>query len=658
MTLRKSVLKRLALLLIIMVALLVAHWWIFPAQRNLGRVLIVWGVCGVFVGGGILVLLEKSIFSHVTRLNQQIEAIRTCDDLSMRIAVGGADEVASLTTAINHLLIRVADLQQEHIRTAERYRTLVDNAPLGILSIDLQGNVQDSNPMLVAMLGSPSDEALRALNVFTSSSLLDSGMAEDFKHCLEAGRPEISERRFSTLWGKEVYLRAHLSPLRDNRQQLIGAQAIIEDLTERVLVEQALNERETEYRSLFKNMRSGFAYQKIVVDAQEQPIDAIFLEVNEAFEQLTGLKQVVGKRATEVLPAIREIQPDLIALYGKVALTGEKASCEAYFQMLGVWFAISVYSPERGYFVTVFDDITERKWAEKSLRDLNEELEQRVAARTLELKKTNQFLSESLETVEQAQKELIESEKMAALGGLVAGVTHEINTPLGIGITAASYLEQLTQTTSAKYQAGQMTRTELEHYLDAVRESAAMILGNLSRAADHVKSFKQIAVDQTHDTKRDFSLKQCIDNVLFSLRPKLRTTQHTVTVECSELLHIESYPGAFSQILTNFVMNSLIHGFEHQPQGQITIRAWEEADILHLLYCDNGRGMSEQEQSCIFEPFYTTKREQGGTGLGLHIVYNLVTQTLNGQILCNSAPGAGTTFTLLIPMASEGERMV
>ena len=534
----------------------------------------------------------------------------------------------------------------------ERYRNLVENAPLGIISIDTQGQIIDINPMLVAIFGAPSAAATREINHFPSPAMEAAEIAADFRRCLESGYPDIAERAHTTEWGKQVYLRYHLTPIRDKDHAIVGVQAIVEDSTERMLVEKALKESEAEYRSLFKNMRSGLAYHKIVM-AAGQPVDYVFLDVNEAFENLTGFKNVIGKRASEVFPQPSNLEEDLINVYGHVALTGEEISFDAYFESLGMWFAISAYSPEKGYFVTVFDDITERKWAEESLRKMNEDLEERVEARTLELQRTNKFLQESLETLERTQKQLVASEKMAALGGLVAGVAHEINTPLGIGVTAASHLAEKSEEIGRLYQDGQMKRSDLEKYLEIARESSAMILANLHRAAENVRSFKQVAVDQTHDMKRTFQFEQCIDNVLLSLHPKLKRTPHTITVHCPEDLVVESYPGAFSQILTNFVMNSLIHGFENSAQGQMTLQITETNGLLRMQYSDNGRGMNDKEKAHLFEPFYTTKRGQGGTGLGLHIVYNLVTQALGGQIACESAPGIGTTFTIEVPLEKD-----
>ncbi|MCP4398348.1 MAG: response regulator [bacterium] len=294
-------------------------------------------------------------------------------------------------------------------------------------------------------------------------------------------------------------------------------------------------------------------------------------------------------------------------------------------------------------------DITERKQAEDEIHALNQDLEQRVEERTRELQTANQALEASLDTLQTTQTQLIQTEKTASLGRLVAGVAHELNTPIGIGVTAASYLEQQTRTIETLYSENSMKRSDLEHFLKTAAESTGMILGNLHRAAEQIRSFKQVAVDQSNTEKRRFYLKKYIDEILLSLTPKLKKTGHTISVSCSEKLELDSYPGAFSQIFTNFVINSLNHGFEHTAHGEIIIEALIEDDMLHLRYRDDGKGIAEEELTRIFDPFYTTARGQGGTGLGLHVVYNLVTQRLCGRIRCESPPGKGITFHITIP---------
>jgi signal transduction histidine kinase len=296
--------------------------------------------------------------------------------------------------------------------------------------------------------------------------------------------------------------------------------------------------------------------------------------------------------------------------------------------------------------------IIERVYAVQALRRHEEQLEELVARRTAELVAANHALQQSLEQLKRTQKQLVQSEKMAALGSLVAGIAHEINTPVGIGVTAASHLELKTHEVERLYTHGLMTRTNLEEYFRTAIESTRIIMTNLKRAANHIRSFKQVAVDQTHEEKRPFKLKAYLDEVLLSLHPELKKTPHRVLLDCPPDLTIDSYPGAFSQILTNLVMNSLIHAFPPGVEGCIELQLYQANQTLWMRYSDNGIGIKAEECARIFEPFYTTRRGQGGHGLGLHIVYNLVTRRLQGQITCESSP-AGTTFLIHVPIGDS-----
>ena len=271
-----------------------------------------------------------------------------------------------------------------------------------------------------------------------------------------------------------------------------------------------------------------------------------------------------------------------------------------------------------------------------------------------ERQKTEKTLRESLLTLQIAQEQLIQSEKMAALGGLVAGVAHEVNTPLGIGVTAASHFEQETHKMNMSYNREQMTRSSFERYLRTASQSASIILTNLERAAELIQSFKQVSVDQTSETKRRFHLQSFLNDILLSLQSEFRKRQHcTISLLCADTIELISYPGAFAQIVTNFIMNSFLHAFTPDVQGEIRLEASQDGKMLHFIYRDNGSGIPQEQLSHIFEPFYTTKRGRGGSGLGLYIVYNLVTQRLQGHITCESTLGEGTAFYLEIPLIIE-----
>jgi signal transduction histidine kinase len=266
------------------------------------------------------------------------------------------------------------------------------------------------------------------------------------------------------------------------------------------------------------------------------------------------------------------------------------------------------------------------------------------------LEKQNAALNQALTQLQEAQSELVRQEKLASLGQMVAGVAHEINTPLGICVTATSHLVQELKLTKEELAAGEMTEDTLNSFFDVVDQSLRIMTTNTQRAAALVRSFKQVAVDQSSDNIRNFNLCKYVGEILLSLQPKLKGRPVKVQVDCPADLEVNSFPGAVSQILTNMVVNSLVHGFERDQPGNITIRArLEDDDMVAFEYGDDGAGMDADTLAKLFDPFFTTKRGSGGSGLGAHILYNLVTGSLGGSLRVESSRARGCSTYVRFP---------
>ena len=263
-------------------------------------------------------------------------------------------------------------------------------------------------------------------------------------------------------------------------------------------------------------------------------------------------------------------------------------------------------------------------------------------------KQIREKVIEKTSQLAQAQEQLVQAEKMASLGSLVAGISHELNTPIGIALTASTSLHSLTEDIKTQLSNNGLKKSALNRYVDQASSATDLIESNINRATELITSFKQVAVDQTSERRRKFNLGQSIEDVVKTLTPKLKITTHSISVEIHHDIEMSSYPGPLGQVLTNFITNTLIHGFENQSNGHIHISGVCENEQLILRYSDDGCGINEQELAKIFDPFYTSKLGKGGSGLGLNVVYNLCTGILGGEI--EVANEQGLTFTLRLPL--------
>jgi signal transduction histidine kinase len=280
----------------------------------------------------------------------------------------------------------------------------------------------------------------------------------------------------------------------------------------------------------------------------------------------------------------------------------------------------------------------------------NQALEDRLSARTDALKESNQELLSTLEKLHQFQGQLVETEKMASLGDMVAGIAHEVNTPIGLGVTASSLLADKLTEVKQSFENKTLKSSQLKKFLNDGDENVSIIFRNLERAAKLISSFKKVAVDQSSAESRTFNVEGLLNEVLLTLSAKLESANVTTIVNCPDDLYVNSKPGPINQILINLILNSIYHAFEGLDHGTITINVMNLSGQLHINYSDDGIGIDDSVKAKIYDPFTTTKRGSGGSGLGMHLVYNLVTQALGGHIVLESELEKGVNFDITFPV--------
>ena len=382
------------------------------------------------------------------------------------------------------------------------------------------------------------------------------------------------------------------------------------------------------FEAVEEGLSSNVNYQQS--DARARAISLLYN--NDYLLEKSKIKQLINDFFDQHEPrALKEIQSKSTSHYVFATLTTISFLISISFLL----YSLNVQSKSKALFV-------------KTLRS-------EVANRTLELFEKRELLKVALNEMEETKHQLAENEKMASLGNLVGGVAHEVNTPLGISVTLGSFLQDGIKLLQKNIESGNLKRSDLDNYCTESLESCELLLSNLDRAANLISSFKQVAVDQSSGEMRSFKLSEYTDEVLVSLRPFIKKSNIEVEVHAPiNEPTLNSCPGSIAQIITNLVMNAVIHGFNNgKNNGKIDFIFVAKKDSMLMTVCDDGVGMPDEVTHKIFEPFYTTKRGNGGSGLGMSIVYNLVVHQLQGSIKCQSELGHGTRFTICLPMENE-----
>lgn len=431
------------------------------------------------------------------------------------------------------------------------------------------------------------------------------------------------------------------------------------DITERKRIEQALREGEEKFSAIFH--RSPVALGVTTVP------EGRYIDVNETWEKQFrySRERMVGRTSLEIglwrnpderrrLFSDIEKQPQV---QNREVLFRRGDGVEIQCELSGQVFELN----GKRMLLWGAHDVTEHRRVQREIEELNLKLEARVQERTSKLERANAELGEALETLKLAQNELVRAEKLAALGSLVAGVAHELNTPIGNSVTVASTLHDKTQEFGQAVKSGKLRRSVLDGYLADAITASDLLLRSLSQANELVGSFKQVAVDQASAQRRRFDLRLVVEEVAATLSPMLKKTPFKLELDLVDNIVMDSFPGSIGQVITNLVTNSIAHAFEQRERGVMQLKTWRRGlHMVEMAFTDDGKGISEADMKRVFDPFFTTRLGRGGSGLGLYIAYSLVTRVLGGRIQATSQLGVGTRFQITLPMKApdKGEREV
>ncbi|HZR89712.1 MAG TPA: PAS domain S-box protein [Bradyrhizobium sp.] len=523
----------------------------------------------------------------------------------------------------------------------ESYRKLFETSVDGIYVTTPGGALLNANPALARMMGYESPEQLiNGIGDVTTNVYVHPEAREEFQRLMQRdGVVRDFEYQVRQRSGGILWLSDSATVVRDEHGEVVRYEGTVRDITDQKRAEDAIAEGRRLLQQVIDTVPA-------VINVKDRDLRYVLMN-----------RYMAGIFSVDPSEAIGRTTSELMSRYG-AAKTDENDK-EVLRTRQGLGFYEEEYLDSKGNMrhwlvnklplldaegeieriVTVALDIGERKRGEQEMRKA------RDAAET------------ALRNLRETQASLIEAEKLAALGRLVAGVAHEVNNPVGISLTVASALERKAANFADEVARGELRRSSLNDFLATSRDAASQLVGNLNRAAELIQSFKQVAADRNYSDQRSFDLADLTEQVVLSLRPGMRKHNLTLQVDCQPNLMMNSYPGPYGQVLTNLFLNAVAHAFPDGRPGVIEISARESGkDNVEIIFADNGIGMSLDVRRRAFDPFFTTRRDQGGTGLGLHIVYSIVTSRLGGRLDLDSEPGGGTRIQMILPRTAPLEQ--
>ncbi|MDB5547775.1 MAG: multi-sensor signal transduction histidine kinase [Tardiphaga sp.] len=612
---------------------------------------VVLGIAGVLIG------LSAALFV-VRLIVKPLKAIA----IAIRSLAGGAQQTSIPATELDNEIGDIARASEVFRRTLvdadaareaavralgeqrlaeESYRKLFEGSVDGIYVTTPAGALLNANPALATMMGYDSPlELIQGVRDIAGTIYVDPNARAEYQaRMARDGTVREFEYQVRQRDGTILWLSDSATVVRDDSGKVVRYEGTVRDITNQKRAEAAVRES----RRLL-----------------QQVIDTVPAVINVKDPELRYVlmnRYMAGIFSIEPNDAIGRTTSELMSRYGagktdandkRVLEKGSelgfyeeeyKDSSGAMRQWLVNKLPLRDADGRIDYIVTVALDIGDRKRGEQDMREAKDAAE----AALLNLRDT--------------QNSLIEAEKLAALGRLVAGVAHEVNNPVGISLTVASSLERKVALFATEVARGDLRRSSLNEFIASNRDAAQQLVANLNRAAELIQSFKQVAADRNYSDQRVFDLADLTEQVVMSLKPGLRKQNLALVVDCQPGLVMNSYPGPYGQVLTNLFLNAVAHAFPDGGGGTVTITATEMGPHnVEIVFADDGCGMSPEVKRRAFDPFFTTRRDKGGTGLGLHIAFNIVTSKLGGRIALSSEPGAGTRIAILLPRNAPREQ--
>lgn len=612
---------------------------------------IVLGTAGVLIGLFASVLVVRRTVRPLARIAGSIRKVAGGEKSAF---IPGADldneigDIARAAEVFRQTLVDADSAREAALRALaeqrlaeESYHKLFEASVDGIYVTTPGGALLNANPALARMMGyaTPQD-LINGIGDIASTVYVDAAARQQYQQLMQRdGTVRDYEYQVRSRDGTALWLSDSATVVRNDEGEVIRYEGTVRDITDQKRAEDAIAE--------------GRRLLQMVIDT----VPAVINVKERNLRYVLMNRYMAGIFGIEPQDAIGQTTAELMSRYGAAKTDENDKRVLSARRELG--FYEEEYKDAAGNMrqwlvnklpildaqgdieniVTVALDIGERKRSEQEMRKARDSAEA------------------ALRNLRETQNSLIEAEKLAALGRLVAGVAHEVNNPVGISLTVASALERKTANFAMQVERGDLRRSSLNDFLNTARDASSQLVANLNRAAELIQSFKQVAADRNYSDQRTFDLGDLTEQVVMSLRPGLRKHNLTLNVDCEPNLMMNSYPGPYGQVLTNLFLNAVAHAFPDGKAGEVEIQVHASGnDYVEVIFADNGCGMSLDVRRRAFDPFFTTRRDQGGTGLGLHIVYSIVTNRLGGRLSLDSAPGNGTRIQMILPRVAPLEQ--